>query len=290
MGTTPHRRRLWWLAVVALSASSCMLGPIPGPSPLRYRDEVFGAVTKTSDLVYGHAVDQAGNDVTLQLDLYQPTGDATVNRPLIIWIHGGYFSSGDKTAPEIVDEATTFAKKGYVTASINYRTSANGCRPPLGPDCVQAIYDANADAQTAVRYLRSAAGYFGIDPTRIAIGGSSAGAITALNVGYRLPSPGAPTPSPQSEVSAAISLSGAEIFLSTEDAGDAPALLFHGTSDTVVPYSWATATVDAAQDAGLEADLIAWADEGHMPYSQHRDQIIEMTTNFVYRAFDLPLS
>ena len=239
----------------SLSRRSCLLAPIPGDAPLRYRDIIFSSVTKTPDIVYGSAQDQLGNIVDLKLDVYEPDGDTVARRPLIIWVHGGYFSGGDKTSVEIVDEATTFAEKGYVTASINYRLSPDGCRPPLGAECVQAIYDANADAQAAVRFLRSTATTYGIDPSRVAIGGSSAGAITALNVGYRLASPGATPPSSTSEVGGVVSLSGAEVFTSEEDAGDAPVLLFHGTADLTVPFDWATATVTAAQAVNLEADL-----------------------------------
>src|SRR5665811_1763523 len=59
-----------------------------------------------------------------------------------------------------------------------------GCSQPGDPSCLVAIREALEDAQTAVRFLRAQAAKFGIDPTRIAIGGSSAGAVTAVNVGY----------------------------------------------------------------------------------------------------------
>jgi carboxylesterase type B len=36
-------------------------------------------------------------------------------------VHGGSFCCGDKTSPELVDEANTFAKEGYVNFSIDYR-------------------------------------------------------------------------------------------------------------------------------------------------------------------------
>ena len=83
-------------------------GP-PGDSPLRYRDQAFDNVTVTKDLQYGSAPDGNGNPVALKLDLYQPTGDTQTKRPAIVWVHGGSFCCGDKTSPEIVDEANTFA-------------------------------------------------------------------------------------------------------------------------------------------------------------------------------------
>lgn len=285
--TRPRRagRNLLWLAVMALLASSCVLARPEGAAPLRYRDAIFTTVTKTSDIVYGSAVGQQGNTVTLTLDVYRPQGDQVTSRPLMIWVHGGSFAAGDKTSPELVDEATTFAQKGYVTASINYRLATNGCRT-VSAECVQAIYDANTDAQDAVRFFRAHAATYGVDPARIGIGGSSAGAITALDVGYRVESPGATPPSALSEVRAAVSLSGAAIFTGSEGPGDAPALLFHGTADPLVPYSWAVSTVDAAHQAGLEAYLITWDGDGHVPYAQHRQQILDLTTNFLYYKLD----
>ena len=128
-------------------------------------------------------MNQQGQTVTLLADVYRPAGDTATGRPLIIWVHGGSFCCGNKTSPEIVDQATQFAHKGYVTASISYRLNPGGCSVP-NEACVHAIFDARADAQSAVRFFRTNAATYGIDPDRIAIGGTSAGAITALGVAY----------------------------------------------------------------------------------------------------------
>jgi predicted esterase len=136
------------------------------------------------------------------------------------------------------------------------------------------------DAQTAVRFLRANAATYGIDPTRIAIGGSSAGAITALNVGY------ATSEDPASAVRAAVSLSGANL-LSNISAGDAPALLFHGTADPLVPYQWAVNTVNLATAAHLDVFLETWPGAGHVPYVKFRDQILSQTSNFLWWEMDL---
>jgi carboxylesterase type B len=196
-------------------------------------------------------------------------------------VHGGSFSSGNKSSPELVDESNTFAKKGYVNASIDYRLEPTGCSAgnPTA-ECLHAIQEATQDAQTAVRFLRTNAASYGIDPTRIAIGGSSAGAITALQVGYTT------AENPASAVRGAVSLSGANI-LSPIGAGDAPALLFHGTADTTVPYQWAVNTVNKAHAAGLDAFLESLQDAGHVPYTQFRTQILTQTTNFLWWEMDL---
>lgn len=276
------RVRMVLTACVAVVAAGCVhLLPPDGAAPLRYRDAVFANVEVTSDVPYGTAVDQQGQTVTLLLDVYEPTGDTVTRRPAIVWVHGGGFCCGDKTSPEIVDQANVFAKKGYVSVSITYRLTPGGCSAS-GPtlECVQAILDALDDAQAAVAFLRANASDYGIDTDRIAIAGTSAGAITALNVGY------SNEESAQSAVRAAVSLSGARIF-GTPNDGDAPALLFHGSADTIVPYQWAVDTVDAASDAGLLALLTTWDGEGHVPYLEHRGEIHDQTTNFLYHVMDL---
>lgn len=291
MRRVPIRRVLTGLLVAAtvLAAAACdPLATPSGPAPLRYRDPVFGAVTKTTDVVYGNAVDQAGQRVALQLDVYRPTGDTVAARPAIVWVHGGGFSQGDKTSPELVDQATQFALEGYVAVSINYRLAPGGCLPTITAACVIGVLQAREDAQTAVRFLREEAATYGVDGDRIAIGGSSAGAITALGVGYNSQAPGAGDHQGfSSAVRAVQSLSGTLFSTAAIGAGDAPALLFHGTADPLVPYSLAQATAKAASDAGLVAILRTWTGAGHVPYAAHRQQILDETRNFFYSQMDL---
>jgi len=255
----------------------------PGAAPLRYRDLVFSTVGTTTNVTYGSAVNNSGQTVTLQLDIYEPSGDTVTARPAIVWVHGGSFCCGDKTSAEIVDEANTFAQKGYFNVSINYRLEPGGCSAGAPTvSCVIAITEALYDAKTAVRYLRTNAGLYGLDPTRIAIAGSSAGAITALNVGFTS------SEDPPSAVGGAVSLSGAQVISGgTFGPGDAPSLLFHGTADTVVPYQWAVDTYNAAKNAGLDSFLTSWTGAGHVPYAQHRTEILDQTTNFLYWELDL---
>ena len=267
------------------STTSTTLGlpfiPPPGDAPLRYRDPVFGTVSTTSNVTYGSATNIGGQTITLTFDFYEPTGDTVTQRPAIVWVHGGSFSSGDKTSAELVDEANTFSMKGYVNASINYRLEPGGCSASSPTaNCVTAIQEALADAQTAVRFLRTNAATYGIDPGRIAIGGSSAGAITALHVGFRS------SEDPSAAVGAAVSLSGASLLV-TIDSGDAPSLLFHGTADPIVPYQWAVNTYNAALTAGLDSFLTSWPGAGHVPYVQHRSEILDQTRNFLYWELDL---
>ena len=263
---------------LALLAGACTPYLVPqGAAPMRYRDEVFSDFTLTSDIPYGagSAVDQDGNTDILNLDVYEPTGDTVTYRPAIIWVHGGSFRGGDKTSGEIVDEARVFAKKGFVNFSINYRLTNAGCSAAApGTQCVDEINDAMHDAQAAVRWVKHNAATYGVDPMRVAIGGTSAGAITAIEVALNPNEPQGPTDSGFSnEVGAALSLSGANI-IGTPDPTDAPFIDWHGTN------------VDAAQAVGIDAHLVTYPGEGHVPYN-HRTQIHDMTTNFLWWHLDL---
>jgi len=252
----------------------------PSDPPMRYRDPIFSAVTVTSNVTYGSAVNLENQTVTLRLDMYQPAGDTVTARPAIVWVHGGSFCCGDKRSSELVDEATTFSKQGYVNVSIDYRLESPGCAGTMS-NCVAAIQEAAADAQTAVRFLRTNAATYGIDPNRIAIAGSSAGAITALNVGYST------SEDPSAGVRAAVSLSGAHLVVGTISAGDAPALDFHCTTDPRVAYQWAVDTYYTAISRGLEAFLETWDETCHVPYSEHRQQILDQSRNFLWWEMDL---
>lgn len=280
------------LVVLAVVAAGCGFNTItpPGPAPLRYRDQVFTTVNKTADVSYGSAVDQQGTTVDLKLDVYQPAGDTNAKRPAIVWVHGGGFSGGDKTSGEIVAEATDMAKKGYLNVSINYRLYPPGCSASSGGSqvgCVQAIIDAQHDAQAAVRFLRKNAATYGVDTNRLAIGGSSAGAITALNVGANAEDPGTSgNPGFSSAVKGALSLSGAKLLGNPQSAGDAASLMFHGTADPLVPYQWAVNTLNDAHAAGLVSYLTTYPGEGHVPFN-HYVEIFAQQTNFLYWVLDL---
>ena len=284
-------KRLLVLAAVAVSAvvlSGCLVPRPPGNAPLRYRDTVFSAATVTSNLQYGSAVNSNGVNQALLLDLYQPTGDALTSRPAIVFVHGGGFSGGDKGSGVAADMAMEFAKRGYVTVSINYRLIAGPCGGSnLGGACTTAALDAGHDAQAAVRWLRANAAQYRIDPTRIGISGESAGGITAALVGMRGDDPGTSgNPGFSSRVSGWVSISGGlpnGIFASADDA---PALLFHGDADPVVPWQWSVDTTKALVGVHVPVFIQSLAGAGHVPYGTYRARFIEQADFFFYWTLD----
>jgi acetyl esterase/lipase len=117
-----------------------------------------------ADLAYSAA------DARNVLDLYLPAGVTTP--PVIVWIHGGAFMMGDKSDPQSLD---ALLATGFAVAAINYRLTDT------------AIWPAQlADVTAAVQYLRDNASDLGVDGSRIALFGASAGGFLASTTGIAL--------------------------------------------------------------------------------------------------------
>jgi arylformamidase len=111
--------------------------------------------------------------------------------PLFVYIHGGGWLSGDKSllqhdaARLKVDFLPFFLSHGISVASINYRYSSIAKLPaPVH------------DAARAIQFLRSKAGEWNLDKSRVAASGTSAGACTSLWLAYHddLADPNSPDP------------------------------------------------------------------------------------------------
>src|SRR5580704_2256263 len=87
---------------------------------IRYRDDVFPAISVQKDLSY--ATDTtSGKRRSHLFDWYDPKHDSARMRPLIIWMHGGGFKFGSKDMEATRLWSAGFARRGYVCAAINYR-------------------------------------------------------------------------------------------------------------------------------------------------------------------------
>lgn len=216
-----------------------------------------------------------GEVVDLELDYYLPTQPSEAAVPAIIWIHGGGFRGGDRSS---LDEVATFyAASGYVTVSIDYRLDPesrcqdvqDGVFTDPGVDALQrarceaAIVAAQHDAQGAVRWLRANAAELGVDPDRIAVGGFSAGAITAVHVGQRADDPGqsGEYDDVDSHVSAVLAASGCSYLPESIDSGDAPLSMLATGHDRAVPFECVVDTADRTEAAGVVVQRIFYPDE-----------------------------
>jgi para-nitrobenzyl esterase len=252
-------------------------------------------VTTTSGLTYGSAPDASGNPVTLTLDTYQPTGDTQTSRPAIVLVHGGAFTGGTSKDGNMVMMAKAFAQRGYVAVSINYRLLGKNekCAQENPPSaaCVASASAAQHDSQAAVRWLRANATTYGVDSSRIAIGGASAGAGAALLVAVNSGDPGTSgNPGYSSKVRAAISISGAlphSIAATTYDPSDSPILMFNGTADLNVPFQFATQTATDLNNAGVPIIFEPLQGAGHVPFNTDGPLMISQSIYFAYDFLDL---
>ncbi|WP_170297027.1 alpha/beta hydrolase [Agromyces salentinus] len=111
-------------------------------------------------------------DQELLLDACLPDGGKPA--PAVVLLHGGGFTEGNRVAGGMRELCTRFATAGFAAFSIDYRLVPS----TVYPGQVQ-------DVQSAITWLREDAQVerFGIDPERIGVLGSSAGAILAQEVG-----------------------------------------------------------------------------------------------------------
>ena len=274
---------------VALVAIAALLLAGSASADKRYRDDVFKRVKVTRDIVYGSApVNGVPQD--LKLDLYAPKGDSLKKRPLAIWVHGGGFSFGDKSSGPAPILAKEFARKGYVTASIDYRLLATGpCNGDTVAQCYGAAVEAVHDAQAAVAFLRAGAKTYGIDRKRVAMGGESAGAIMSTGVAALDgdPGDGSGPADPTKAIEAFSSISGGLPGALFIDDQSAPGILFSALDDPVVPYQWSVDTNTKLTSLGIASKLVTFQSGGHVPFDQYGDVMEKGTAKFYYSALGL---
>ena len=253
------KRLFLFLAALLLTAAQAVSAQaVIDTTGGRYYRPIFANVTVTSGVAYGAAVNSAGTNQTLLMDIYQPTGDALAQRPVIVFAHQGGFVSGSKTDAYMVNVCTRFARLGYVTASIDYRLLDFGTIISGGFDTVNIAKSAvrgMQDLRAAVRFFRKDAATtnaYRVQPGYVMVGGSSAGAFAALEVGYLDKAAEVPTyvglaalggieggsgnPGYSSLPQAVLNLSGATETPSYIEPGNAPLCSVHGTADATVPY------------------------------------------------------
>lgn len=232
--------------------------------------------------------------VTLEMDIYKPVGDDTAERPLLLMMHGGSFLFGNKEEPGQTGWCQYFASLGYVAVSINYRLGFHARKKEFREAELRALEDADA----ALEYLLGRED-LRIDPERVFAAGTSAGAITALNLAFRLygdkpmekVSPRLPA---GFHIRAVANLWGSVHDLSVLENAQAPILSFQSTADPVMPYDrgypvgWAGKLFSdpmygthAVHEKALELGLRA---EHHpCPEPRHRlhlDDALEYTQRF----------
>lgn len=112
------------------------------------------------DNQYGQYVNGANQYQAIRVN--RASGD---NRPAIVLFHGGGWRSDDGAADKFAPHAN---ERGYTTFVATYRLGSSG------------VYYQLDDALRAIQHVRNNAGMYGIDPSRIAVWGDSAGGSLAV--------------------------------------------------------------------------------------------------------------
>lgn len=206
------------LAILLVTACKKEVEPIITDNgiPIVKADSTYTVLQETN-ITYAEGLSHNTTSTTpfsipLKLDIYYPNNNSS-NRPVFMFIHGGGFTGGTKTKPEIVEMANYYASRGWVFASIDYRTTEElgeisgmspqdvrsyytGLAPHEWIDTViagsnnddqvkqaTAMYLAQRDSKAALRWIAANASTYNINKDYITVGGASAGAITTIALG-----------------------------------------------------------------------------------------------------------
>ena len=243
----------------------------------RYTNDVFTNVNTITGVRYGAntSLNYVTNTVyanDLKFDFYEPANDVAVKRPLVILMFGGAFITGQRS--DLAAAGIALAKKGYAVATIDYRLVFSDIsnqfavfNSPLY--LTDVVIKATNDLRAAIRFFKydaATANTYKIDPTKIIIGGASAGAIAALHTAYIDQAELDPVKYPilsaaiqnngglegntdlpgnsllpsynSSGVIGVINIAGGIVDTSFIDANDPPIYSAQGTADEVVPYNF----------------------------------------------------
>jgi acetyl esterase/lipase len=105
----------------------------------------------------------ASSSAAQKLDIFLPlTG--SIPYPVVIWIHGGGWKSGDKAQFRNTNRFTELQTRGYAVVVINYRLSGEAKFPAQ-------IYD----VKSCIRWIKANAATYAFNADKIGVWGSSAG-------------------------------------------------------------------------------------------------------------------
>lgn len=175
------------------------------PPDARYSSALFTGTTETSNVLFSSNVPRPNpgggfyetitglplnvdetrtTNVNLHMNIFQPIGDTLTKRPVVIICFGGGFIDGNKDILTIRLLAQDLAKRGFVTAVMDYRLGMNIFDSDLSK---RAVYRGIQDGRSAVRFFKAdAAGVnaYKVDPDQIYLGGHSSGAFIATHNAY----------------------------------------------------------------------------------------------------------
>ncbi|SER50340.1 alpha/beta hydrolase [Pedobacter rhizosphaerae] len=138
------------------------------PYVIPVKDSLPTGLKGFRNLVYATLPNTPFGRRDLHLDVFRPKNERQL--PALVLVHGGGWRSGDKSME--VPLAQLIAKSGFVTIPVEYQLSLEAQYPA-------AVYN----IKSAIRWIKANAKTYGIDTTKIAISGTSAGGQLASLVG-----------------------------------------------------------------------------------------------------------
>jgi len=218
-------------------------------------------------------------DRELFLDAFIPKGDGV--HPAVLVVHGGAWRSGDRK--QLRGYANALAKRGLVCFAIDYRLAPKDKFPAQIEDC-----------REAVKWIRSHAADYQVDPNKLgAIGYSAGGHLVCLlattgeapsdqngNVDTRLQAVaagGAPTDFRKFEDNGKwaeywmggdlttqpdrFRAASATVFV---DKNDPPVFFYNGTDDKLVSIEWSKSCYEALKANGVKTEMHEIEGAGHL--------------------------
>jgi hypothetical protein len=147
---------IMFLILSLLTACGGGGGTTPNPSPSTY--SISGTVTSSGSGLQGVTMTLSGASSA------SATTDTSGNYTFTGLVNGGAFLLGNKNHDDMMAFCTEFARKGYVTASINYRLGMNVAS---AMSATRAVYRGLQDGRSAVRFFRKNAAKYGIDANKV---------------------------------------------------------------------------------------------------------------------------
>jgi acetyl esterase len=236
--------------------------------PVAFAIALFAASAAEAQTPHVYA-SPGGTD--LKAYVFTPAGvQITDPRPAIVIFHGGGWAEGD--AEWAFPRAQHFAERGMIAVAAQYRLSNGKGTTPV---------EAMADARAVIRWMRAEARSLGIDPTKIAAYGWSAGAHLAASAAVFEDAGASVSSRPDALVlsSPAVSIDADSWFqellgdrgkardYSPDEhvrAGMPPTVIVQGDVDTVTPLTGVTRFCDRMKAAGNTCELHVFKGFGHL--------------------------
>ncbi|MEJ7676982.1 MAG: alpha/beta hydrolase [Segetibacter sp.] len=242
-----------------------------------------------------------GSDSAQNMDIYLPSGRDTANTKVILFIHGGSWSGGDKDAFNDAITAIRIKLSDCAIFNMNYRLAYHGLnRFPAQME----------DIQHAINFIGTKANEYKINVNKFCLVGASAGANLALLYAYKYNKAGkikavvdlfGPTdltdfyknhPIPDQARPVLVNFLGAtpaanpDVYIQASpinfvSAHTVPTKIFHGRDDIAVPLTQSNALQAKLQANNVKVEMTVYPGEGHGWYGNNLLDTYQKTIEFI---------